>query len=107
MKEETLSDTAGMDLRLQTELTQNGVERSISAPLVLLLAAATGMTVASIYYAQPLLEAIRATLGLNVTAAGLIVTASQLGYAIGLVLLVPLGDLLERRKLVVAMTSAS
>ena len=104
MKEETLSDTAGMDLRRQTELTQNGVERSISAPLVLLLAAATGMTVASIYYAQPLLEAIRATLGLNVTAAGLIVTASQLGYAIGLVLLVPLGDLLERRKLVVAMT---
>ncbi len=75
----------------------------LPAPLVLLLAVATGMTVASIYYAQPLLEAIRSTLGLDVTAAGLIITASQLGYAIGLALLVPLGDLFERRKLVVIM----
>jgi predicted MFS family arabinose efflux permease len=77
---------------------------SMTRPLVLLLAAATGMTVASIYYAQPLLEAIRASLGLGVTGAGLIITASQLGYAIGLALLVPLGDYFERRKLVVIMT---
>ncbi len=76
----------------------------LPASLVLLLAVATGMTVASIYYAQPLLEAIRSTLELDVTAAGLIITASQLGYAIGLALLVPLGDLFERRKLVVIMT---
>ncbi len=80
------------------------MENSMTAPLVLLLAVATGMTVASIYYAQPLLEAIRGTLGLSVAHAGLIVTASQLGYAIGLVLVVPLGDLFERRNLVVTMT---
>jgi len=79
------------------------MEKSITAPLVLLLAVATGMGVASIYYAQPLLEAIRGTLGMNVVGAGLIITASQLGYAIGLILLVPLGDLFERRKLVVIM----
>ena len=80
------------------------MEYSMTRSMVLLLAVATGMTVASLYYAQPLLEAIRATLGLDVTGAGLIFTASQLGYAIGLALLVPLGDLFERRKLVVIMT---
>ncbi len=79
-------------------------EKSLPRSLVLLLAAATGLTVASIYYAQPLLEEIRVTLGMKVTGAGLIITASQLGYAIGLVLLVPLGDLYERRNLVFVMT---
>ncbi len=76
----------------------------LSRPLVFLIATASGLTVASIYYAQPLLEAIHRTLNLSVTHAGLIVTASQLGYALGLVLLVPLGDLCERRNLVVLMT---
>ena len=79
------------------------VENRMAGPLVLLIATATGLAVASIYYAQPLLEAIRNTLGLTVAHAGLIITASQLGYAAGLVLLVPLGDLYERRNLVVVM----
>ncbi|MDR2549729.1 MAG: MFS transporter [Desulfobulbus sp.] len=78
---------------------------AMTGSLVLLLATATGMTVASIYYAQPLLEAMRAALGLGVTGAGMVITISQFGYALGLALLVPLGDLCERRKLVVAMTA--
>jgi len=78
-------------------------QQRMAAPLVLLLATATGLAVASIYYAQPLLEEMRAALGMTVAHAGLIVTASQLGYAAGLVLLVPLGDLLERRNLVSVM----
>lgn len=78
-------------------------QERMAAPLVLLLATATGLAVASIYYAQPLLEEMRETLGMSVAHAGLIVTASQLGYAAGLVLLVPLGDLLERRNLVSVM----
>ena len=76
----------------------------MSKSLVLLMAAGSGLTVASIYYAQPLLEAIRQSLGMSVVAAGLIVTASQLGYALGLAFLVPLGDLMERRILAVWMT---
>jgi predicted MFS family arabinose efflux permease len=76
----------------------------ISGLLVLLLAVTSGLSVASIYYAQPLLEAIRQDVGMSLVAAGLVVTASQVGYAAGLLCIVPLGDLLERRRLVVGMT---
>lgn len=70
----------------------------------MLLAVATGVAVASNYYVQPLLADIRQTFHVSSAAAGLIVTASQVGYVAGLVLLLPLGDLLERRRLVVAMS---
>jgi predicted MFS family arabinose efflux permease len=68
--------------------------------LVVLLAVACGATVANLYYAQPLLDTIARDLGVSSGTAGLLVTASQIGYAVGLVLLVPLGDLLDRRRLV-------
>ncbi len=68
--------------------------------LTLLFAVACGATVANNYWAQPLLDSISAEFGVGTAAAGLIVTASQVGYAAGLILLVPLGDLLERRRLV-------
>jgi predicted MFS family arabinose efflux permease len=67
---------------------------------VLLMAVACGAAVANIYYAQPLLSTIAHEFSVSDGTAGLLVTASQVGYAIGLVLLVPLGDLLERRRLV-------
>jgi predicted MFS family arabinose efflux permease len=59
--------------------------------------------VANLYYAQPLLDVIARDLGVSSGAAGLLVTASQIGYAAGLVLLVPLGDLLNRRRMVSRM----
>lgn len=68
-----------------------------------LLAVASGAAVANLYYAQPLLDTIAAKLGTSPGLAGLVVTASQIGYAAGLLLLVPLGDLVERRALVVRM----
>jgi predicted MFS family arabinose efflux permease len=67
---------------------------------VLLLAVACGASVANLYYAQPLLDTIARELGVSAGAAGLLVTASQIGYAAGLILLVPLGDLLDRRTMV-------
>ena len=76
----------------------------MSRKLVLLMAAGSGLTVASIYYAQPLLDVIRQSLGMSIATTGLIITASQLGYALGLAFLVPLGDLIERRALAVWMT---
>lgn len=69
--------------------------------LTLLFAAACGLAVANIYYAQPLLDAIADEYGLQHAYAGLLVTVTQIGYGAGLVLLVPLGDLLNRRRLIV------
>ena len=55
------------------------------------------MAVANIYYAQPLLPSMALTLKLTATRAGLLVTVAQLSYALGLLFIVPLGDLFERR----------
>ncbi len=61
------------------------------------------MAVADLYYAQPLLSTIAVDLGVGSGSAGLVVTLSQIGYAAGLALLVPVGDMLERRRLVPAV----
>jgi predicted MFS family arabinose efflux permease len=79
----------------------------VPTALVVLLAVATGLAVASLYYAQPLLPDIARDLGLPTASAGFIVTITQVGYAAGLVLLLPLGDLLERRGLVVVLGIAA
>jgi predicted MFS family arabinose efflux permease len=75
----------------------------ISRPLVLLLAFTCGAAVANLYYAQPLLHTIADAFSVSNSSAGLLVTVTQAGYVIGLALLVPLGDLLERRRLIAAM----
>lgn len=69
--------------------------------ITLLLAIACGIAVSTIYAAQPLLVTIGADLALDAGTVGLIVTITQAGYGLGLLLLVPLGDLLERRRLIV------
>ncbi len=69
-----------------------------------LMAAACGLIVANLYYAQTLVGPIGRDLGMSPQSKGLIVTMSQMGYCLGLLLLVPLADLLENRRLIVAMT---
>lgn len=71
--------------------------------MTLLLAFACGLIAANLYYAQPLAGPIGATLGLSLGATGLIVTLTQIGYGIGLLLVVPLGDLVETRRLVLTL----
>ncbi|NDU69721.1 MFS transporter [Enterobacter hormaechei] len=78
--------------------------QGLSPALILLMSVATGLAVASNYYAQPLLDTIARAFDLSASSAGFIVTAAQLGYAAGLLFLVPLGDLFERRMLIVSMT---
>jgi len=72
----------------------------ISSGMVRLLAFAAGLIVANLYYAQTLVGPISAATGLSTEAAGLIVTLTQVGYALGLLFIVPLGDLLENRRLI-------
>ncbi|WP_418059777.1 MFS transporter [Pimelobacter simplex] len=67
----------------------------------LLLAAVGAVAVATIYAAQPVLVAMGADLGIGGGTLGWLVAAGQLGYLVGLVVLVPLGDLLDRRRLLV------
>ena len=78
--------------------------QGLSPALILLMSVATGLAVASNYYAQPLLDTIARAFDLSASSAGFIVTAAQLGYAAGLLFLVPLGDMCERRMLIVSMT---
>jgi predicted MFS family arabinose efflux permease len=68
--------------------------------LVVVLALTAGIAVANLYYAQPLLPTIAREFGVRSATAGLIITVSQLGYAAGLAFIVPLGDLVDRRRLV-------
>ncbi len=85
----------------------SGRSNAPSGALVFLLAASCGIIVANIYYAQPLVGLIAPSIGIPARAASLIVTLTQLGYACGLILLVPLGDIVENRLLLTVTVLAS
>lgn len=77
--------------------------RTISTGMTFIFAATCGLIAANLYYAQPLVGPISDALGLTPRAAGFIVTLTQIGYGAGLLFVVPLGDLVENRKLVLFM----
>lgn len=79
----------------------------LTALQTVLIALAGGVLVANLYYAQPLVDMIGPSVGLGKAAEGLIVTASQLGYAAGLIFLVPLGDFFESRRLIATVMGAN
>lgn len=96
-----------MTAPIYTDVDDNSMStpsQSLSQSLVWLMATATGIAVASNYYAQPLLESIASDFSLSHSTAGNIVTTAQLGYGIGLLFLVPLADMFERRRLIVLMS---
>ncbi|SON57067.1 MFS transporter, aromatic acid:H+ symporter (AAHS) family [Hartmannibacter diazotrophicus] len=78
-------------------------EEGISALASFVMAAACGLIAANLYYSQPLAGPIAESIGLPVEATGLIVTLGQIGYGVGLLLVVPLADLLENRRLILTM----
>lgn len=75
----------------------------LNRQLLLLLAVACGIAVSNVYYSQPLLERIRLNFEVSAGASGLVTTLTQLGYTLGLLFLVPLGDTLRRRRLIVSL----
>lgn len=74
----------------------------LSRATTLVFAVAAGLSVANIYYAQPLLDAMARDFAIAPAVIGLVVALTQLGYGLGLVFIVPLGDLVDRRRLVVS-----
>jgi predicted MFS family arabinose efflux permease len=81
----------------------NAPNSTASKGLIFLLTIAVGVIAANLYYAQPLIALIAKSLGLDPAAAGLIVTLTQIGYGLGVLFIVPLGDLVENRKLILVM----
>lgn len=79
----------------------------MSRRLTFLFALAAGVAVGNLYWAQPLLGFIAGDLRVTTATAGWLVTATQLGYAVGVLLLVPLGDVLDRRRFVPIMLLTS
>lgn len=81
-------------------------QRVLPRALVLLFACASALSVANVYYAQPLLDALSVDFHISIAAVGGVMTATQLGCALALILLVPLGDILNRRYLMLAQLGA-
>lgn len=69
--------------------------------MTLLFAVVCGMSVANIYFAQPLLDHLSREFGIDYSTIGILITITQIFYAVGLLLLVPLGDLLNQRRLII------
>jgi predicted MFS family arabinose efflux permease len=77
------------------------VSGALSRLTILIFAVAAGLSVASVYYAQPLLGSMAQDFGISPSVIGLVVTLTQVGYGLGLVFIVPLGDLVDRRRLII------
>ncbi|MVO85193.1 MFS transporter [Streptomyces sp. p1417] len=96
-----------VDCRVSRE-SSTGTGAGRQAPsrgTVLLFALASGSAVANVYFAQPLLATLGRSFGVGQGAVGAVVTVTQIGYGLGLFLLVPLGDKLDRRKLITAQSA--
>ncbi len=87
---------------IEEHAMKTNTQTQISGGMTMLLAAAAGIIVANLYYAQPLVGPIGAALGMPASATGLVVTLTQIGYCLGLLFIVPLGDLVENRRLIVS-----
>lgn len=75
-------------------------QENLSGGLILLLAVGTGVSVASLYYSQPMLGVLSGAIHASERQVGMVPTLTQLGYALGLLLLAPLGDRYDRRNII-------
>ncbi|MFJ5227723.1 MFS transporter [Streptomyces sp. NPDC088400] len=98
---------AAQDAAAHVNVTGRDVTDGLTRSTLLLMATATGLSVAGNYFAQPLLDMMARRFEMSSGTAALVVTVSQIGYVCGLVLLVPLGDLLERRRLTVTLCATT
>ncbi|WP_280754595.1 MFS transporter [Paenibacillus sp. LBL] len=91
-----------------TSTESGSVDRTpLTRYVTLLFAVACGMSVANIYLAQPLLDELSNEFNMDYSIIGILITVTQVFYALGLLLLVPLGDLLNQRRLIIAQMAIS
>src|SRR3954451_9054752 len=105
MSSSEASSTAGA-LHLSADQPP-GERQGMTRALTLLFAVAGGVAVGNLYWAQPLLDFIGDDLHASAGTAGWLITATQVGYAVGILLIVPLGDVLNRRRLIPMMMLCS
>jgi predicted MFS family arabinose efflux permease len=79
----------------------------LSPSLTLLFSVTCALAVAIVYFAQPLLDSMAQSLGVASSMIGIVVTATQVGYALGLLFIVPLGDLVNRKRLILTQVVLS
>lgn len=82
-------------------------QNQLNKGFTLLMTFAIGIMAANIYYAQPILALLAESLHLRPDAAGLIMTLTQIGYGLGVLFIIPLGDLFENKKLILTMISVT
>ncbi|WP_447802619.1 MFS transporter [Pseudomonas serbica] len=81
--------------------------QGLSPSLTLLFSITCALAVANVYFAQPLLDSMAQSLGVASSMIGIVVTATQVGYALGLLFIVPLGDLVNRKRLMLTQVLLS
>ena len=82
-------------------------KKPLTTSLILLLSITCGVVVANMYYIQPIGTKVAASLSVSTSAVGILTLLTQLGYALGLLFLVPLGDVVDRPKLIIRMAALS
>ena len=97
------SDAGRRSCRTRTPPRSSRLSRAVA----LLFSVACGLAVANVYYAQPLLDTMADEFEISHATVGLVITITQIGYGLGLLLVVPLGDLLDRRRLIVGQSLLS
>ncbi|CAJ1000060.1 hypothetical protein SODG_005576 [Sodalis praecaptivus] len=75
---------------------------ALTPAIVMIMAAGAGLSVASIYYSQPMLGILGADMQAGADTIGLVPTLTQMGYALGILFLAPLGDRHDRRRIILA-----
>jgi predicted MFS family arabinose efflux permease len=108
MTVETESPTGRLSRSSATQ-TPSGISQAgdvrhlgLSSSLTLLFSATCALAVANVYFAQPLLDSMAESLGVASGMIGVVVTATQAGYALGLLLIVPLGDIVNRKRMILS-----
>lgn len=89
------------NLKQEVDASVMNLQPSMSRTVTLLFATACGMSVANIYFAQPLLDQLSNEFNIDHSTIGVVITITQIFYGLGLLLLVPLGDLLNQRRLII------